>query len=211
MAQAAAAAGYGEGDVPDLLGRRPRALRGLLLGQEELGSQEIEQVLRERAADRQRLAEGYEIDLADTERLIIATARKGQDRFAAGVMRNFGYACGFCGLTDPVGAARTLLRASHIKPWAECEPKERIDVRNGIAACANHDAAFDTGLLTVNGGLRIHRAPALRQWIETQGAARVAFGPEFMHERLQVPAGGLLPGVEYLRHHGQKWGWLGVG
>ena len=43
-----------------------------------------------------------------------------------------------------------LLIASHIKPWRDSTPAERLDARNGIAACPIHDAASDTGLLTVN-------------------------------------------------------------
>ena len=35
-------------------------------------------------------------------------------------------------------------------------------MRNGVAACGVHDAAFDTGLITVNGGLRVHKAHRLK-------------------------------------------------
>lgn len=49
-------------------------------------------------------------------------------------------------------------RASHTKPGKDSNPTERLDPRNGPAACPAHDVAFDAGLLTVNGGLRIHIA-----------------------------------------------------
>lgn len=42
----------------------------------------------------------------------------------------------------------TLLIASHIKPWAESKPKEKLDVDNGFLMCPNHDKLFDKGYIT---------------------------------------------------------------
>jgi predicted restriction endonuclease len=42
----------------------------------------------------------------------------------------------------------TLLTASHIKPWIESEPKEKLDVDNGFLMCPNHDKLFDKGYIT---------------------------------------------------------------
>ena len=41
-----------------------------------------------------------------------------------------------------------LLIASHIKPWVESEPKEKLDVDNGFLMCPNHDKLFDKGYIT---------------------------------------------------------------
>ena len=42
-----------------------------------------------------------------------------------------------------------VLRASHIKPWAECETdEERLDVFNGLLLAPHLDALFDKGLIT---------------------------------------------------------------
>lgn len=47
-------------------------------------------------------------------------------------------------------AVPALLRASHIKPWADCETDaERLDVYNGILLAPHLDAAFDLGFITV--------------------------------------------------------------
>ena len=47
-------------------------------------------------------------------------------------------------------AVPELLRASHIKPWADCESDaERLDVYNGFLLAPHLDAAFDRGLITV--------------------------------------------------------------
>lgn len=43
-----------------------------------------------------------------------------------------------------------LLRASHIKPWADCETDaERLDVFNGLLLSPSLDAAFDRGFITL--------------------------------------------------------------
>ena len=46
-----------------------------------------------------------------------------------------------CNLCDISTSA--VLRASHIKEWAESSREERIDANNGLLLCANHDALFD--------------------------------------------------------------------
>ena len=38
--------------------------------------------------------------------------------------------------------------ASHIKPWAKSESKEKADVNNGFLMCPNHDRLFDKGYIT---------------------------------------------------------------
>jgi putative restriction endonuclease len=46
-------------------------------------------------------------------------------------------------------AVRELLRASHVKPWADCATDaERLDVYNGILLAPDLDASFDCGLIT---------------------------------------------------------------
>jgi len=53
--------------------------------------------------------------------------------------------CAVTGLAVP-----ELLRASHIKPWADCETDaERLDVYNGFLLAPHLDAAFDLGFITV--------------------------------------------------------------
>lgn len=43
-----------------------------------------------------------------------------------------------------------LLRASHIKPWADCaSDAERLDVFNDLLLAPHLDAAFDCGFITV--------------------------------------------------------------
>jgi len=77
----------------------------------------------------------------EAERLVIQ--RVGQDMFREALFAYWGGRCPLTGITDP-----TLLRASHIVPWAVCETDEqRLDVHNGLLLSALWDAAFDSGLV----------------------------------------------------------------
>jgi predicted restriction endonuclease len=71
--------------------------------------------------------------------------RVGQQIFRDGLLE---YCQGRCAITGL--AVAELLRASHIKPWAECATDaERLDVFNGLLLAPDLDAAFDRGFITV--------------------------------------------------------------
>jgi hypothetical protein len=79
----------------------------------------------------------------EAERLVVQ--RVGQDLFRAGLLEYWEGRCAITGLAVP-----ELLRASHIKPWADCESDaERLDVFNGLLLAPHLDAAFDRGFITV--------------------------------------------------------------
>lgn len=79
----------------------------------------------------------------EAERLVVQ--RVGQNLFRDGLLDYWEGTCAVTGLAVP-----ELLRASHIKPWAECATDaERLDVFNGLLLAPHLDAAFDRGLLTV--------------------------------------------------------------
>ena len=79
----------------------------------------------------------------EAERLVVQ--RVGQDVFRAGLIEFWEGRCAITGL-----AVIELLRASHIKPWADCESDaERLDVFNGLLLAPHLDAAFDRGFMTV--------------------------------------------------------------
>ncbi|MBP2277006.1 HNH endonuclease [Sphingomonas sp. PL20] len=77
----------------------------------------------------------------EIERLVIQ--RVGQNIFRDALFAYWGGVCAVTGVSEP-----RLLRASHIKPWAQCETDgERLDVYNGLLLAAHLDAAFDAGLI----------------------------------------------------------------
>ena len=84
--------------------------------------------------------------------------RIGQQKFREAMLTYWGGACAVTGLALP-----DVLRASHAKPWAECESDaERLDVFNGFLLTANLDALFDRFLISfdVQGHLLISSAVA---------------------------------------------------
>ncbi len=91
--------------------------------------------------------------LTSTEIERLVRQRVGQDVFREALMKYWGGACAVTGIVVP-----EVLRASHCKPWAECESdSERLDVYNGLLLSANLDALFDRGLITFDdaGGILI--------------------------------------------------------
>ena len=92
----------------------------------------------------------------EAERLTVQ--RVGQDLFRSGLMEYWEGRCAITGLGIP-----QLLRASHIKPWADCEnDTERLDVFNGFLLAPSLDAAFDQGFIAVEDDGRVLLANALQ-------------------------------------------------
>ena len=81
----------------------------------------------------------------EAERLVVQ--RVGQDIFRRGLLEYWDGRCAITGLAVP-----ELLRASHIKPWADCHTDaERLDIFNGFLLAPHLDAAFDAGFITIAG------------------------------------------------------------
>jgi hypothetical protein len=131
------AKGGGRFDSPDI-----DVLAALLRRAAELSlalPDQAVQTYRERAA---RELEKVADKGTEVERLV--RQRVGQDVFRAALLDYWGSACAVIGLALP-----DALRASHAKPWADCEnDEERLDVFNGFLLVAHLDALFDRGLIT---------------------------------------------------------------
>jgi putative restriction endonuclease len=186
--------------LPDFLGLEHGG-ELTLLGQEELDLSVLEAVMSEQVA---RLSADDARSERDTERILLAAARVGQHVFAREVLANCGNQCVFCGLRPSSFGAKRMLLAGHIKPWKDSTPSERLDHLNGIAACPAHDVAFDTGMLTVNGDLRIHIARPLAEAIVTDPLARQYYGRPPLLDTLLLPDGAQSPATRYLDWHRQR-------
>ncbi len=79
----------------------------------------------------------------ETTRQTLIDARIGQGNFRKNVMMRWEGACAFSGCTT-----QEALRASHIRPWRDCNNKERLDPDNGLMLTANLDALFDRYLIS---------------------------------------------------------------
>lgn len=171
-----------------------------LLGQQELSQVDLPEEVAKAAQD---LAEDKNLDLVTTQRFLISAARIGQYKFSRLVIANFDYSCGFCGMRiDPlVLSGSRLLLAGHIKPWRSCSNSERLDVRNGIAACPTHDAAFDTGLTSLGENFEILISRQLRDMCAADEALLSQFSEPVLRATLGMPKVAKQPADNYLQWH----------
>ena len=98
------------------------------------------------------------LDVSETEKRELRNTRIGQGRFRDELVREFGGLCQLTGISQP-----DLLRASHIKPWRDSDPIERLDPDNGLLLAANADALFDRGYITFDQGGKILVSPVLQR------------------------------------------------
>jgi putative restriction endonuclease len=194
----------GEEILPDFLGYLSDGGEAEdLLGQEDLPNSTVD-LLVGNEGELRELEQAFLLDESLTEKLAERKIRLTQHRFALEVLENCGRACVFCGFAPRSLPIRSgLLRASHIKPWAISDHRERVDVRNGLAACPIHDAAFDQGYLTVNGGYHIHQANALQESVARDRGTAHYFG-EVLSPILLLPHYAKGPAFHYLAYHREK-------
>ena len=200
LLRAARAEGIDRDRLPDFLDLEDGG-EFALLGQDELGTSVFENALRDQIA--RGAAEG-DWPERDTERIILAAARVGQHVFALNVLNNCGRRCVFCGLNPSPGVARRMLLAGHIKPWKDSSATERLDPRNGLAACPSHDVAFDTGMLTVTADLKIHIAQPLADAVRGDHLTRQYYGRPPLLDTLLLPDDAEHPRRRYLDWHREK-------
>ena len=191
--------GIGPERLPDFL-EDDMADGAVLIGQAGLPHRPLIEAVETLAAKLR--ARQLASDEGQTFRVAEQQIRLGQHRFAKEVLANYGHRCGFCDFAPRSLPRKGLLLASHIKPWAACDDFERLDAANGIAACPMHDAAFDAGLITVNGGLRVHQARHLQRSREIDPGVEHNFGP-VLRGTLRTP-GQAAPAALYLQWHQQR-------
>lgn len=98
-----------------------------------------------------------ELDRRDTESEALEKKRRGQARYRKRLEQLWQSRCAVTGV-----AIAEVLRASHAKPWAECETgRERLDPYNGFLLSANLDALFDKFLISFDDDGSILIAPSL--------------------------------------------------
>lgn len=104
-------------------------------------------VLSRQMEKEHRLADVQEyLNLSATERDAIIKARIGQGRFRQSLI-DYWSRCAVTGCTET-----PLLRASHIKPWAESSLNERLCLYNGLLLSPTIDACFDSGFVSFDDG-----------------------------------------------------------
>lgn len=119
-----------------------------------------------------KIQEDKNID--ETQKAQLIKARRGQGIYRKNV-REVEQACRVTGTSD----AKFLI-ASHIKPWAKSDNRERLDGNNGLMLAPHIDRLFDRGYISFDddGGLILsnHLPEAVRlKWDVAQKIASVPF------------------------------------
>lgn len=83
-------------------------------------------------------------DFEGRERATVIKQRVNQNVFRSMVLSNYEQQCAISGIN-----IADLLIASHIVPWAESTPQQKLNPENGICLSALYDKAFDRGLITI--------------------------------------------------------------
>lgn len=96
---------------------------------------------RERPAVPVSLGQGEPDPKTETEAR--RAARLGQGKFRDDLLARWNGSCALTGVELP-----QMIRASHIKPWRDSAPKERLDPDNGLPLLVHLDLLFDKGLIS---------------------------------------------------------------
>lgn len=123
-------------------------------------------------------------------------ARVNQDVFRSRILASYENKCCVTGLDIP-----ELLRASHIKPWRDCDGDlswQRMDVRNGLCLNALHDLAFDEGYMGIDEDMRVMFSPSIHDHYDKESLSKLflPYEGKRIDESARIPAG-----EEYLAYH----------
>lgn len=77
-----------------------------------------------------------------------STRRIGQEAFRELLMRKYNARCCLSGIRDIETTSVSIVKASHIKPWAESSAEEKVNVNNGLLLAPHYDALFDKHLIS---------------------------------------------------------------
>lgn len=115
----------------------------------------VARTMPNRVADKFREATASLPRSTEAERMVVQ--RVGQDFFRKALLDHWQGRCCVTGLS-----VSSLLRASHIKPWARCvTDDERLDVFNGLLLAPHVDALFDGGWISFSDGGAVLLSSAL--------------------------------------------------
>lgn len=117
-------------------------------------------------------------------------ARIGQTFFRRALLAAYDGKCCITGIS-----LKPLLRASHIKPWAQASADEKVNPANGLLLNALFDAALDQGYISLGSDYRLILSHKL---LEDEKSA-AAFAP--YKGRNISPPSRFRPASEFIQYH----------
>jgi len=127
----------------------------------------------------------------------IVKTRVNQSVFRKGVLNAYNGQCCITMLSEA-----NLLIASHIKPWSESTPKEKLDISNGLCLNVFHDKAFDKGLITINQDYRIQISNRIDK-LKIPASIYELYFSTYDGKRINLPNRSLHPKKDYLAYHNE--------
>ena len=115
------------------------------------------------------------------------SGRIGQEKYRNALLEE----CPFCPITM-INDER-LLVASHIKPWAVSNEKERIDPKNGFILSPLYDRLFDQGFITFTDDKYV----LVSQWLTPKNAQRIGLKNNSYIQQLPIDDARMV----YLEYH----------
>lgn len=106
----------------------------------------------------------------------IGRARLGQGKYRDALLEE----CIFCPITM-INDERLLI-ASHIKPWAVSNDKEKVDPKNGLILSPLYDKLFDKGLISFTDDKRL----IVSNWISPSNIRRMELENEKYYPKLPI-------------------------
>ena len=107
---------------------------------------------------------------------VVRYGREGQDEYRRKLLEE----CPFCPIT--MINEESLLIASHIKPWAVSDSKERIDPNNGFILSPLYDKLFDRGYITFSNDKRV----TISNWLSRQVKERIGIKENQLFQFLPI-------------------------
>lgn len=130
---------------------------------------------------------GAREETVDEKKPAVRYGREGQDEYRRKLLEE----CPFCPIT--MINEESLLIASHIKPWAVSDSKERIDPNNGFILSPLYDKLFDRGYITFNDDKRV----SISNWLSRQVRDRIGIKENQMFQFLPINDAR----AQYLEYH----------
>ena len=102
--------------------------------------------------------EAEKLHLKGEEKQQFVKVRVNQGVFRENLLKKYDRCC-LCGIKN-----KGLLMASHIRPWSDSTPEQKLDYNNGLLLCPNHDKLFDKGYITFDdaGNIQISESLSVR-------------------------------------------------
>lgn len=127
--------------------------------------------------------------------------RVNQSFFRSAVLTSYNNTCCITGINN-----KSLLIASHIKPWSKSNDMEKTNPCNGICLNALHDKAFDKGFITITPNYYLHISDDISDIYDGEAIDRFFY--YYKDKKINVPE-KFAPNKEYLEYHNdvifQNW------